>query len=534
MYRIGQIKLKVSDNENFQVKKDEEQIKEKLEKMLSVGKSKVTIDKISIVRKSVDARQKPEIFKVYTVDFDTKSELSKKVIEKCSITKSENIKYTLPESGYEALINRPVVVGFGPAGMFAALILAEKGYKPLVFERGEDTAARVKSVERFIQTGELNPQSNVQFGEGGAGTFSDGKLNTQIKDKRIRKVLETFVECGAPEDILYSAKPHIGTDVLRRVVVNLRKKIERLGGTVNFNSTFMDFDLEEKDGVSSLKSIVINGEKLDCNVMLMALGHSARDTMFMLKKRGVNMQQKAFSIGVRVEHAQKLIDDAQHGKTYEELGAADYKLSYHCKESKRGVYSFCMCPGGEVIVASSEKGAIVTNGMSKRARKSGFANSGILVDVRPSDFESEDVLAGVAFQRKYEKKAFEQAGYSYEAPSCTLKEFKENTEKGRAVRACLPEFAVDAILEAFPEFGKKIKGFDGDDTKLIAVETRSSSPIRIIRNENFESSIKGIYPVGEGAGYAGGITSSATDGIRVAEAIISKYGGQQIEDVQSE
>lgn len=517
MYRISGVKLAGSDDETL--------LKEKLERLIAAKKNKVEIVGYKIVRKSIDARHKPDIFKVYTLDFETSTALSDKIMKESGAIFAENKVYELPKCGSEVLRNRPVIVGFGPAGMFAALILAEGGYKPIVFERGEATEKRVKTVERFLKFGELDEQSNIQFGEGGAGTFSDGKLNTQIKDSRIRKVLETFVECGAPEDILYSAKPHIGTDVLRKVVVNLRKRIESLGGSVIFESRLSQIYIE-KNPETHISKITAGGKEVECTALILATGHSARDTFAMLLKNGVEMVQKQFSIGVRVEHPQELIDVAQYGKTYTELGAADYKLSYHCKDSKRGVYSFCMCPGGEVIVASSEPDMVVTNGMSNRPRNSGFANSAILVDVRTSDFGSDDILAGVEFQRKYEKLAFDLGGKSYKAPVCSLDEFVKNENAGKIVRECLPDFAVSAIVEAFPDFGRKIKGFDLPNTKMYAVESRSSSPVRIVRDENFESSVKGLYPAGEGAGYSGGITSSAVDGIKIAEAIIRRYEGE--------
>ncbi len=513
VYRINGVKLAVSESEEILV--------DKLQKLISGRKNKVRISELKIVRRSIDARRKPDIFKVYTLDFETDEKIPEHIVKEHGISLVKSETYEFPESGNIELKNRPVIAGFGPAGMFAALILAEKGYKPLVFERGESIEKRVLSVEKFLKNGELNIQSNIQFGEGGAGTFSDGKLTTQIKDMRIRKVLETFVECGAPADILYSAKPHIGTDVLRKVVINLRKKIESLGGSVEFESRISGIEAD----AGKIRAVFVNDRAIPCDMLLTAIGHSARDTVQMLSESGVGMKQKPFSIGLRVEHPQELIDIAQYGKVYEELGAADYKLSYHCKDGERGVYSFCMCPGGEVVVASSEEGMVVTNGMSNRARNSGFANSAILVDVKTSDFESDDVLAGVEFQRKYEKLAFEKGGCNYKAPICTLREFAECEKAGQNVRACLPDFAVKAILEAFTDFGKKIKGFDSPDAQLFAVESRSSSPVRIVRDENFESSIKGIYPVGEGAGYAGGIISSAVDGIRIAEAVIKKYKG---------
>lgn len=437
------------------------------------------------------------------------------------LEQAPEVVYREAEAGAEPLLHRPVIIGFGPCGMFAALTLARRGYKPIVIERGAEVSQRVKDVEKFWTEGILNPESNVQFGEGGAGTFSDGKLTTGIKDPRIRKVLEDFVRAGADPDILYKQRPHIGTDVLRTVVKNIREEIIGLGGEVRFNTRFVEVKTKNKN----VKSVVVESggvrEEIPTEDAVLAVGHSARDTFRYLAGRGIKMQQKPFSIGVRIEHPQEMIDRSQYGST-KGLPPADYKLAYHC-ENGRGVYTFCMCPGGEVVVASSQEGGIVTNGMSNRARNSGTANSGLLVDVRCEDFGSPHPLAGIEFQEKYEKLAFEMAGNTYIAPKTTWGEFRDGKEGAAAVIGSLPAFAVDSIREAMPVLGSKLKGFDREDAVMTAVETRSSSPVRFARNEKMEGTFGGFYPAGEGAGYAGGIMSAACDGMKAAEKIIGKY-----------
>ena len=524
-------------------------------------------------------------------------------------TKEEACTNHLPTSSEEAqpqsaqetqavsariLEHRPIVVGFGPAGMFAALILAQAGLRPLVLERGQDVDARTAAVERFWQDGVLNVQSNVQFGEGGAGTFSDGKLTTGIKDVRIRKVLEEFVAAGAPEEILYKQKPHIGTDILRVVVKNIREEIKRLGGEVRFHTLVEDLCIddgcvsgvickevgnatessyavrdEQGDEIQGVQrhstqdigeggktgkaadglcaSASVNATCMPCQTVVFAMGHSARDTFRRMHARGIAMTQKPFSVGVRIEHPQDLIDIAQYGAPGKELGLppADYKLSWRC-ENGRGVYTFCMCPGGKVVVASSQAGGVVTNGMSYHDRASGTANSALLCDVRTSDFGSEDVLAGVAFQEKLEHQAFLAGGSSYAPPRCTWGELRDG--KAPQVEGCLPDFAIAAMREAMPHLGRKLHGFDDPDAVVTAVETRSSSPVRFVRNAAYEGACSaalteadplqavgaaaesadiktliGFYPCGEGAGYAGGIMSAAVDGIRIAETIIRKW-----------
>ena len=493
------------------------------------GQKDAQISDLEIVRESIDARKKPDVKLVYTVDFDCDTKLP--------FDEAKQEEYVIPTPGEKwrdgetdgTVARRPVVVGFGPCGMFAALILAEAGLEPIVIERGKRVEERVADVEQFwaqLETADgaaeaaPDPESNVQFGEGGAGTFSDGKLTTGIKDIRIRKVLEEFVEAGAEPAILYQHRPHIGTDKLREIVPEIRRKIERLGGEVRFSTRLEDFALEG----GQLKGIYVSGlDHIETDRVILAIGHSARDTFKVLRERGFEMEQKPFSIGVRIEHPQKMIDESQYGdpKLAEILGPADYKLSYRCADEAdqrgRGVYTFCMCPGGQVINASTEAGTSVTNGMSVSGRDSGYANTGLLVDVRTDDFGGDDPLAGVEFQRKYERLAWENRTEGGMARSA-YGDFRKSADP---VRKSLPAFASDAILEAMPVFGRKIKGFDREDARLTAVESRSSSPVRVLRGENLEApGFRGIIPAGEGPGYAGGIMSAAVDGIRAAEMVI--------------
>lgn len=520
MYRIGQIKLSLNEEIN--------RIPMKIDKKLMKFGCKVT--DFILVRESIDARDKGDIKMVYTVDFNIAYKNNKKdtgeiaLNSKLGISISPDMTYKEVTPGGEPLTNRPVIVGFGPCGMFCGLILAEQGYKPLIIERGNPVDKRVFDVKEFWEKGILNTESNVQFGEGGAGTFSDGKLTTGIKDTRIRKVLETFVDAGADENILYKHKPHIGTDVLRRVVVNIRKRIIELGGEIRF-STKMTGIVAEGFGEGGLKKItavkvISEGleEIIETEHLVTAIGHSARDTFRQLNEEGIRMDRKPFSIGVRIEHPQPLIDKSQYGKT-KGLPPAEYKLAHHCKNG-RGVYTFCMCPGGQVICASSQEGGVVTNGMSNFKRDSGVANSGLLVDVRVDDFEGEGPLAGVEFQEKYERLAYLNGGSNYKLPHTTWAEFRDNKKSAAAVINSLPVFATESIREAMPFLGRKLNGFDGDNTVMKAVETRSSSPVRFDRGKNFQGTFSGFYPAGEGAGYAGGITSAACDGIKIAEEII--------------
>ncbi len=518
-YRIHQVRLGIGEPKSDLAKKI----------LKKIGNRNLILTDMEIIRESVDARDKNDIHMDYTVDFQVVTRQRPKQYvripqsRKLGIEEAPDMQYSEAASGEEQLLHRPVIVGFGPCGMFAALVLARRGYRPLVIERGKAVDERVKDVERFWQEGVLDPESNVQFGEGGAGTFSDGKLTTGIKDPRIRKVLSEFVRAGADEDILYKQRPHIGTDVLRSVVRHIREEIIRCGGEVRFQTRFEELKTKEKKVKAVVVCSTVSGEReeIPTENVILAVGHSARDTFRYLCERGVKMQQKPFSIGVRICHPQSMIDEAQYGQT-RGLPPADYKLSYHCANG-RGVYTFCMCPGGEVIVASSQEGGVVVNGMSNRARNSGWANSGLLVDVRVEDFGSPDPLAGIEFQEKYEKLAFENGGGTYRAPQTTWGEFRRDSEQAEPVVRSLPDFAVESIREAVPRLGEKLKGFDRDDAVMTAVETRSSSPVRLARNDRLQGTFGGFYPAGEGAGYAGGIMSAACDGIRIAEEIIGRY-----------
>ena len=524
MIKVRQIKIEVTKN-------NEDNLLKSISKKLKTDIS--NIENYTIEKLSIDARNKEEIYYVYEVNVNVKNE--KEILSKntnSDVTLTELKKYEIKEKGDLKLNNRPVIVGSGPSGLFAAYILAEEGYKPIIIERGEKIEKRVESVETFWKIGKLNQNSNVQFGEGGAGTFSDGKLNTLIKDEfcRGKKVFETFIENGANEDILYSYKPHIGTNLLRVVIRNMREKIIKMGGVFRYNTCLTDIIYDN----NNLKQIEVNkNELIDCEVLVLAIGHSARDTFYMLNNK-LNMEAKPFAVGVRVAHKQSMIDESQFGKKYKDiLSPATYKLTYN--NSSRGVYSFCMCPGGYIVNASSEQNMLAINGMSNHERESGFANSAIVVTITPDDF-GKNPLDGIEYQRNLEKKAYELG--DGKIPIQLLKDFKKNkisTSLGNInpifkgdynfanLNELLPTYISDSIKEAFESFGKKIKNFDDDDTVLAGVESRTSSPVRILRNDLFESNIKGIYPSGEGAGYAGGITSAAIDGIKVAEAIIKKY-----------
>ncbi len=527
MIRVQDIKLSLNEEQSL--------LPEKIAKKLKIKPSDIL--EYRIFKEAVDARKKSDIKLVYTVDVATTKD--KQLLAKMPQLRWESMAYIPPTKGDEWLKHRPVVVGSGPCGLFAALILAQEGFRPIVLERGKDVDSRVEDVERFWQAGGFDSTSNVQFGEGGAGTFSDGKLTTQIKNKRCHKVLEEMVKAGAPDNILYKNKPHVGTDILRDVVKNIRETIINLGGEYRFESQVTDIKYDQGE----VKAVIINGrERLETEVCILAIGHSARDTFTMLHKRQVHMEQKPFSMGMRIEHLQEWMNEAQFGeenKENEKLGAAEYKLVHHC-ENGRTVYSFCMCPGGYVIASASEEGRVVTNGMSEHSRDGKNANSAILVNVGPKDYGSDDPLAGMYLQRELEELAFRLGGEDYKAPVQLLGDFLNNVESTQVgivkptytpgvkltnMRAFLPEFMTMAIDEAMKAFGQKIKGFDHPEALLTGFETRSSSPVRLPRNEFYESNVKGLYPAGEGAGYAGGITSAAVDGIQVAEAIIQKYAG---------
>ena len=490
-----------------------------------------------IVKQSLDCRHKDDKKFVYTVDVSLQEKNQEgKIVRKVhdnNITLTDKKEYIFPTPGNEELKHPPVIVGSGPAGIFCAWYLAKAGYRPVVLERGEEAHIRQKTVEAFWKNGVLDPDSNVQFGEGGAGTFSDGKLNTLVKDPsgRNHEVLKRFVQAGAPEEIIYQQKPHLGTDVLVGVVETLRHEIEEMGGTFHFRSKVTDLVLKK----GQLKEIEINGEqRIPAQVCVLAVGHSARDSF---AKKGIYMEPKSFAVGVRMEHPQSMINMALYGEEEnEKLGAAAYKVTHTC-ENGRGVYSFCMCPGGYVVNASSEPGGLAVNGMSYQARDSRNANSALIVSVTPEDFPEEGPLGGVEFQRSLERAAWKAGNgkvpvqlfedYQNHRPSTALGEV-EPCIKGEYtpgdVRSIFPKEIGDSIEEGVLAFGKKIKGFDRPDAVLSGVESRTSSPVRIVREkDSLEANYKGIYPCGEGAGYAGGITSAAMDGIKVAEAISKKF-----------
>ena len=525
MIRITQLKLPVEHTP--------EQLKKKIAKTLKCAEDTFSYE---TVRQSLDARHKDDKKFVYTVDVKTAAE--QKILRRVhnnnimSINKKD---YQFPLPGTEKLEHVPVIVGSGPAGLFCAWYLARAGYRPLVLERGQEAQKRKETVDRFWKDGVLDPDSNVQFGEGGAGTFSDGKLNTLVKDPngRNHEVLKRFVEAGAPEEIVYQQKPHLGTDVLIGIVETMRHQIEEMGGSFCFETKVTDLCIEN----GHLTAVEVNNEeKIPADACVLALGHSARDTFDMLHRRGVYMEPKSFAVGLRMEHPQKMINYDLYGEEENEfLGAASYKVTHTC-ENGRGVYSFCMCPGGYVVNASSEQGMLAVNGMSYQARDSKNANSALIVTVTPEDFPEEGPLGGISFQRELEKRAWELG--KGRIPVQLFGDFKlhqkssvfgeiEPQMKGAYVladvRSILPKEIGDSIEEGVLAFGKKLKGFDRNDAILSGVESRTSSPVRIVRNREGYSNIEGIYPCGEGAGYAGGITSAAMDGIKTAEFICEKF-----------
>ena len=555
--RIHEIKIKAQEAKDLSPQELEQFLLKRTGRRLRLPSG--SLRKIRIAKESLDAREKPDVYRVFSVDvLDSEFEPEELLAEarrahvKAVIVTEEPVafpeKHTLPEDA-----KRPVIAGFGPCGIFAALTLAKAGLKPIVLERGAAMDERVAAVEKFWNEGVLDPRTNVQFGEGGAGSFSDGKLTTGTKDPVHRLILQTFADAGADPDILFKQHPHVGTDVLRTVVVTLRKQIEALGGEVRFctqmtglrivNGSLQAVEVRTPDGTI---------ETIETGALILALGHSARDSFAMLYEQGLLMEQKQFSMGVRIEHAQKTIDLAQLAALHEDLGvgAAEYKLSVRTKAG-RGVYTFCMCPGGSVVASASEEGGLCTNGMSLRARDGENANSGLLVDVRPEDFGSVHPLAGVEFQRKYERLAFEAGGSDYKAPAQRVGAFlrpaaaKNDTlylspcdilprptyrpgVTWTDLHKCLPDFVSSSLEEALPMLGRKLKGFDAPEAVMTGIEARSSSPVRIKRDAqglalaSQEKSIEGIYPAGEGAGYAGGIMSAAADGYHAAMRYLSR------------
>ena len=521
MIRIREISLPPEHNVS--------QLSYEAARLLKISNSKVR--RVRIVRRSVDARKKPDVRIVYTVDVAVDGN-EQKILKQsgCKRAAIAPVSYYKPPKTAQ-LEQRPVVVGFGPAGMFAGLILALAGQRPLILERGEDALTRHEKVQKFFETGVLDTKSNVQFGEGGAGTFSDGKLNTGVNNPRIGWVLEQLVAAGAAEDILFDAKPHVGTDVLLTVVQNIRQRIISLGGEVRFNSQVTD--ISQQNG--KLTGLTVNDEFIQCDRAIIAIGHSARDTFAMLNEMGITMEPKPFSMGVRIEHLQTTVDTAQYGKIDPVLPPADYKLVKHLDEET--VYTFCMCPGGYVVAAASEEGRVVTNGMSYSDRGGENANAALLVTLNPKDFPYEGPLGGVQWQRDIEAAAYRVSG-SYKAPAQTVGDFlaKKASVAAASVQptyrpgvvwcdlhTVLPEKITGALEKAIPMLDGNLHGFAHPDGVLTAPETRSSSPVRILRDETKQSvSLVGLYPAGEGAGYAGGIMSAAIDGILCAEALLEQ------------
>lgn len=519
MIRIRNIKINVKDENQIQ------SIKNYIFK-----KYKIKIDTFKINKQSIDARNKSNVYYIYEIDLNLND---KKYLKYDNIEEINDEEYKIPTLNKKSQ-NRPIIIGFGPAGIFCSYLLAKVGLKPIVFERGKKIEERIKDVEEFWSKNILNKNSNIQFGEGGAGTFSDGKLNTMIKEKIKQKfVFKTFNKFGAPDEILYLNKPHIGTDLLRNVIINMRNEIVSLGGEIHYNSTLTNISVEN----NSINSITINNkDEYKTDTLVLAIGHSARDTFKMLYNY-LDMTTKPFAVGVRVQHKQDLINKNQYANSYKYLKPADYKLTYQTKDG-RGVYSFCMCPGGFVVNSSSEENKLCINGMSNHDRSEENANSAIVLTVSPSDY-GKDIFDGMKFQEELENKAYKEGkglipvslykDYKLNEISTSFKDIKplfKGSYTFANINNIFPEYINNSLKEAIDAFNNKIKGFNSDDTIIAAVESRTSSPIRILRDEKLNSSIKGIYPCGEGAGYAGGITSASIDGIKVAESIINYYNNR--------
>lgn len=536
MIRITQLKLSAAHTK--------EELKDKILKLLRIDGQALLSYRIR--KQSLDARKKPDLYYVYTVDVHVSDERSvKKRVRNHNISfRGPDPEYVLKSEGERPLAHRPVIIGTGPAGLFCGYELACLGYRPILLERGADVDARQEDVMRFWKNGKLDPHSNVQFGEGGAGTFSDGKLNTLVKDPEGRnaRVLRVFAEHGAPEAILYENKPHVGTDVLTGIVKNMRHSIEMMGGEVRFHSLVQDIRTAGTGLEKRIAGLAVEdtrtGEqyRLETGIAVFAIGHSARDTFEMLYRRGLSMEAKSFAVGVRIEHPQSMVDTVQYGNGHPDvLPPASYKLTAKASDG-RGVYTFCMCPGGYVVNASSEEGRLAVNGMSYQDRGGQNANSAVIVTVSPEDYGAGGPLAGVEFQRKLEEAAF-RAGEG-KVPVQLFKDYREDKPSAGAgtvapqikgaccwtnVRSIFPTFLARDIEEGILAFERKLPGYSGDDSVVSAVESRTSSPVRLVRGADMESSIRGVYPCGEGAGYAGGITSAAMDGMRAAEAIAKLY-----------